>query len=89
MVFGDENYLKSLAKCWTHDLPKLVNLAGLDSEFGASRGANSRLEVFWGVVKDWTENSRYQCKGEMDAKELYLAITDDPDGVLLWIRPRW
>jgi hypothetical protein len=36
-VFGDEKYLKKPAECWTHDLEKIVNLAGLDAAFGLAR----------------------------------------------------
>src|SRR3954447_799924 len=54
-VFGDEKYLKELAKCWTHDLEKLVGLAGLEADFGGARGANPALDAYWGVVKDWKE----------------------------------
>jgi hypothetical protein len=88
-VFGDQNYLKKLSDCWTHDLVKLVNLAGLDAEFGAARSANATLDAFWAVTKDWRETSRYEEKAEADARALYEAISHKPDGVYLWIRSRW
>src|SRR2546421_11980166 len=43
-VFGDQNYVKKLNECWTHDLVKLVSLAGLEADFGAARGANAALD---------------------------------------------
>ena len=61
-VFGDPAYLRRLGDCWTHDLVKLVNLAGLDEEFGIARGANPALDAFWTVTKDWKENARYEEK---------------------------
>jgi hypothetical protein len=88
-VFGDQNYLRKLADCWTHDLSKLVNLAGLDAEFGADRGRNATLDAFWSVAKDWTETSRYQERSEAEAKTLYEAVTNNPDGVFRWIQSRW
>jgi len=88
-VFGDEKYLKNLAGCWTHDLVKLVGLAGLDGDFGAARGANPALAAFWGVAKDWKETSRYELRSEVDAKSMYEAVSHDPDGVYRWIRSRW
>jgi HEPN domain-containing protein len=88
-VYGDPSYLKRLADCWTHDLVKLVNLAGLDSEFGIARGANPSLDTFWGVTKDWKETSRYEDKTEVEAKALYEAISNSPDGVFLWIQLHW
>src|SRR5262249_15628548 len=49
-IFGKRDYLKELAGCWTHDLVKLVNLAGLGAELGRACGANPVLATFWGVV---------------------------------------
>ena len=88
-VFGDPSYLKKLADCWTHDLGKLVNLAGLDADFGIARGANPALENFWKVAKDWEETSRYEEKTEAEAKALYEAVSHNPDGVFRWIQSRW
>src|SRR5436190_5672237 len=45
-IFSEPGYLKRLADCWTHDLAKLVNLAGLDADFGTARGANPMLDRF-------------------------------------------
>ena len=88
-VFGDPLYLKNLAGCWTHDLVKLVNLAGLDVEFGTARQANAVLDTFWGVTKDWKETSRYEEKTEAEARALYEAVSHNPDGVFRWIQSRW
>ena len=88
-IFGDPNYLKELAKCWTHDLAKLVSLAGLEAEFGAARGSNDSLRANWGTTAKWKETSRYEGKSEADAKTLYEAVVNNPDGVLRWIQSRW
>jgi HEPN domain-containing protein len=88
-VFGDRNYLKKLSDCWTHDLVKLVDLAGLEPGFEAARRARVALENFWAVTKDWKETSRYEEKTEAEAKALFEAISHKPDGVFLWIQTRW
>ena len=88
-VFGEPGYLKRLAECWTHDLAKLVTLAGLDSDFGAARGANPVLEKYWVIAKDWSETSRYEEKTEIEARVLFEAVSHKPDGVFLWIQSRW
>lgn len=88
-VFGEAGYLKNLQDCWTHGLLKLVKLAGLDDEFGRARGSNPLLEGFWTTVKDWKESSRYAEMNEAEAKALYEAVTDNPNGVLPWIQTRW
>jgi hypothetical protein len=88
-IFGEPGYLKRLQDCWTHDLAKLVNLAGLDADFGAACGANAALADFWNFTKDWTEASRYEEKSEADARRLYEAVSHNPNGVFRWIQSRW
>jgi HEPN domain-containing protein len=89
-VFGDEKYLKRLADCWTHDLVKLVSLAGLEADFGAACGASPTLNAYWGVVKDWKETSRYvETRPEPEARAMYEAVSHNADGVFRWIRSRW
>ena len=85
-VFEDKKFAE---KCWTHDLDALIELAGLTVEFGIDRGANSILDGFWKIATKWTETSRYQQKTQVEAEELYQAITDEPDGVLQWLRKHW
>ncbi len=76
-------------KCYIHDLEKLVMLAGLKTERDADAAANANLDVNWGTVRAWRETSRYEPKTQADAQVLYDAITQDPDGVLQWIRLHW
>jgi HEPN domain-containing protein len=88
-IFGEQSYLKRLANCWTHDLEELVKLAGLNARFGMDRGANPRLEDFWIVTKDWKETSRYERRTKVEARNLYTAVSNNPDGVFRWIQSHW
>jgi HEPN domain-containing protein len=89
-IFGDDKYLKRLADCWTHDLVRLINLAGLDADFGAACGANPTLNAHWGVVKDWKETSRYvETRPEAEARAMFEAVSHKADGVFKWIQSRW
>jgi HEPN domain-containing protein len=88
-LFGDSDYLKRLSQCWTHDLVKLVNLAGLDELFGQACGADPKLLESWTSVKDWDATFRYADKSEADAKALYEAVSDKNHGVLSWIQEQW
>ena len=74
---------------WTHNFNTLIDLAGLKIELGQFSGLNSAFELNWGVTKDWKETSRYEQKSQADAELLYEAITNEPDGVLRWIRLHW
>jgi hypothetical protein len=77
---------KDLAiKCYTHDVEKLVELAGLK----AALNADPDLLVNWGIVKDWDESARFERKTRAEAQARYNAITDTAHGVLPWIRLHW
>jgi len=75
--------------CYTHDINKLVNLAGLEIARKADAPAGSQRDQNWKTVKDWTEQRRYERITQADAEALYKAITDPTDGVLPWIELRW
>jgi hypothetical protein len=76
-------------KCWSHDFEELLELAGLEVDFDAERAKNPHLDKNWETSKDWTEQSRYQQKSQLDAEQLFAAITDSINGVMPWIRTRW
>jgi hypothetical protein len=86
VIFDDRRFSE---KCWTHGLAQLVELAGLDADFGAARNADPNLSDNWGIVSVWTEASRYERKTKEKAEELYEAITHKTHGVLPWIKGRW
>jgi HEPN domain-containing protein len=75
--------------CWTHNLPELVKLAGLETTRVAEMAANLALRDNWSVAKDWSEKVRYQTISHQKAKRLYRAITDNTNGVMQWIRVHW
>jgi hypothetical protein len=43
----------------------------------------------WNVVKDWTEEARYQTRGQQQVEEILAAINDPEHGVLQWLRQNW
>jgi HEPN domain-containing protein len=73
----------------SHEIEKLVKTAGLTTQRDADAATDRELQANWGVVKDWTEESRYERKSESQARELIAAITDAAHGVLPWIKQRW
>jgi HEPN domain-containing protein len=74
----------------THDLEKLVKVAGLERDFSNERRLNPALDLNWVVVKDWTVTVRYDVQvPEALARELYSACTARTNGVIPWIRTRW
>ena len=74
---------------YSHEIDKLVKTAGLTAQRDADSAADPDLEANWQVVKDWTEESRYERKTQAQAQQLIATITDAAHGVLPWIRRRW
>jgi len=81
---------KLVNDAYTHNLEKLVTIAGLKLDFEKDRNANAALELNWAVVKDWNEETRYELgTTEAQARDMYSACTTLKSGVLRWIRERW
>jgi hypothetical protein len=79
--------------CLTHDFGKLIDLAGLRTELNnrlaASAAAGGTFATNWTTASLWKAESRYVPRTEAEAKALYAAIADKPDGVLKWIQKFW
>ena len=76
-------------KCWTHNLPQFLGLAGLKADLDAAMQADPDLADNWDTVKEWSESSRYARTTKADAEDLYEAITDRKHGVLSWLKQLW
>lgn len=80
---------KLIEKAHTHELEKLVGIAGLSRDLERDRQANIDLNTNWLVVKDWKETFRYDLGiNRQQARDLYSACTGR-SGILPWIRRRW
>ena len=72
---------------YQHDLGKLLQLTGLGKSWDDEISANENLRVNWGIVKTWSEQSRYEkTRTEREAQDLYSAIEDQQHGVLACLR---
>ena len=74
---------------YTHDVARLRKSAGLDAARKAEAGANPTFQTYWLVAESWDEESRYARKSEVEAQDLYQAVTDPTNGALQWIRGHW
>lgn len=73
--------------CYSHDLEKLVKLAGLANEKKAATTADPDLQLNWSVLSGWSEQVRYnRDTNEAEARQLYVAVTEPTHGVLAWIK---
>lgn len=76
-------------EAFTHDLEKLMRVAGLAPEFERDRKDSPLLDLNWSVVKDWSEAVRYELGiTAVQARDLYLACTGK-DGILPWVKKKW
>ncbi len=79
---------KTVMDSYTHDLEKLVKVAKLDKELKLCLN-DPNFSIRWSMVKDWSEESRYQKYNRQEALDIYLAITDPTHGVLQWLQQHW
>lgn len=84
--FPDKNFV---VQSYTHDLERLIRLAGLELPHRQALSQSATFASHWVIVKDWNEESRYGRRSETEARELFTAITDSSDGVLPWIKQFW
>jgi HEPN domain len=85
--------VKKLDECRTHEFVKLIQIAGMMGELNdslkASAAAIDGFVTNWETTNEWNVTSRYESRSEAEARKLYLAITDEPYGVMGWIRNYW
>jgi HEPN domain-containing protein len=89
---ADEIPDKSLVnRVYTHDLPELLRLAGLESELDAARRADSELDRRWSIVKNWKEQARYSVWTNNDASSIIDGVIGDgrSGGLFQWLIARW
>jgi HEPN domain-containing protein len=73
----------------THDLRKLVELAGLRDGLREAERAYPEFRANWIIVRDWLEGSRYERPPQTEAENLVKALAERRHGVLQWLRQHW
>jgi HEPN domain-containing protein len=72
---------KLIDKIYSHDLSKLIGVVGISIA--------DEIKLNWAVVKDWSEQDRYQRHSEEEARDIYDAVANTDEGVLEWIKQHW
>lgn len=81
---------KLVQDSYTHDLDNLVRLAGLRAALTAQIQAQPAFGANWAVVKDWSEQERYQTtRSQTEASDYISAVTARKHGVLAWLKQHW
>ncbi|MCP5110188.1 MAG: DNA-binding protein, partial [bacterium] len=69
----------------THSIPDLVGLAGIGKELGQKKQSDLNFAANWRIVEIWSEQSRYERRGQAEAESLLAALRDRNHGVLRWL----
>jgi len=80
---------KTVLDSYTHDLKKLVQVAGLQTNLLPEINTQPALATNWAIVVQWSEESRYEKWTEPYARNMYEAVGSKNHGVLRWIRQFW
>ena len=80
---------KKVESSYSHDLPQLIKVAGLDKARIEQSAIDPAFRTNWEVVQSWSEQSRYR-RHQMDsAQSLLGAVSDRRHGVVSWIKLQW
>lgn len=75
---------------YTHDLEMLLKNAGIQKEFDAEINRSRPFALNWNVIKDWSEEVRYnKSLSKSKAQDYYSSCTARTNGVLSWLKKRW
>ena len=75
---------------YVHDLNQLLKLSNLSIQFQLDVKSDPNLDIHWAVVKDWSEQFRYDPSIEkIRAEDLIKAVSDEQSGILPWIKRHW
>jgi len=80
---------RTVDESYTHNLTRLLKVAGLERYLDVEMRRNPKFALSWAVVKDWSEESRYEKHTSKEAQDLRSAIVNKRNGVLKWIRHYW
>ena len=80
---------KKVSESWTHDLQKLVIVAGLKDALRERTEKDFDFRTNWDIAKSWSEQSRYRRHAAESARELVEAVGERRYGVISWIKLHW
>lgn len=81
---------KSANRYYTHDLEELLKLAKLEIEMEQTLHGNPALKANWLIVRNWSEESRYEStRAAKEASDLLTAVEAKSGGLLPWVQLHW
>jgi hypothetical protein len=80
---------KFINDVYVHDIQKLVRLGGLNHALQQKQDADFEFGQRWGLVCQWSPDSRYQSTDQYSCHVFLDAITNIDHGVMPWIKIHW
>ena len=80
---------KVVFESFVHEPIKLVKIAGLGLKLEQEIEDSAEFKIYWNVLKDWSEASRYKRYSRLEALDLYEAISNSENGIMSWIKKYW
>lgn len=74
---------------YTHELGRLVILAGLEPDRTSAEASSPVFSRCWSTVRKWDADSRYRVWSMVEAQDMLDAVTEPIDGATAWIRSHW
>ena len=74
---------------YIHELKKLVVTAKLADELEQQNFESQIFKGHWQIVSSWSEQVRYAKVGQQLADAMRVAVTDETNGVLKWLKMHW
>ena len=75
---------------YTHRLDTLLGISGLKTAFESRANGEPSFQINWNTVRDWNEASRYDhSTSEAKARDMLIAVADQTNGVLSWLKTQW
>ena len=78
--------LEKVKRSYTHNLRRLVQVAGIEDDRAARAKVDPEFEMSWDKVAAWSEHDRYRRYPAESARELLNAISHPQHGVIQWIK---
>jgi HEPN domain-containing protein len=75
---------------YQHKIESLANLAELHNELRDRLNSGGQFERNWKHLTSWSEEKRYETHIDAkSARDLYRAINNPRNGVLVWLKKYW
>ena len=80
---------KSAQKVFTHNISELLSLAGIKALRDNDIKTSQAQQLNWAIVEAWNESTRYEIWTEVQARQLYEAVTHSTERAMTWIINHW